>query len=71
MDSESQNLETNPNGQPGNMEHDDCSVLQSVRVRHRPVLVDPGNWQFMESELRFVLYSGTVFWLLFLLSVAI
>lgn len=71
MEGESQNLERNPNGQFGNMVHDDCTVLQSVRVRHRPVLVDPDNWKFMESELRFVLYSGTVLWILFLLSVAI
>jgi hypothetical protein len=71
MDSESQNLETNLNGQPGNMVHDDRTVLQSVRFRYRTVLANAGNWQFMESQLRFVLHSGTILWLLFLLSLAI
>ena len=68
MDSDSRNLEKNFIGQPSDMVRDDSSVLQSVRIRRGSVLADPVNWQFMESEFRFVLYSGTLLWALYLLS---
>lgn len=68
MESESHYLEKNPNGQSSHLVHDDSSVLQSVRVRRGSVLADPVNWQFVESEFRFVLYSGTILWALYLLS---
>jgi hypothetical protein len=70
MDGDNTHLEKNPNGESGNMVHDDSTVLQSVRVRHRPVLADFDNWKFVESEFRFVLYCGSLLWLIFLLSMA-
>jgi hypothetical protein len=71
MEGESRNLEKNPNGQSSNMEHDGGPILQPVRVRHRAVLADTSNWHFVESELRFVLYSGSFLWVLYLLSLAL
>ena len=38
------------------------TILQSVWVRCRTILPTATDRQFMESELRFVLYSGFIFW---------
>jgi hypothetical protein len=62
------NLEKNTTEQHGNMEHDDSSLLQSVRFRHSSVLADSDNWEFMAREFRFVLYSGSIFWIIYILS---
>ena len=43
------------------------SVLQSFWIRCRSVFPNITDRKFMESELRFVLYSGLVFWTLYLL----
>lgn len=61
-------LEKDLSRQHGNMEHDDSSLLQSVRFRHSSVLVDTSNWNFVAREFRFVLYSGIVLWAIHLLS---
>ena len=71
MDGDSKNLEKNINRKFSNMEHDDSSILQPVWIRHRPVLADDRDWQFMASELRFVLFSGAFLWTLYLLSLAL
>jgi hypothetical protein len=42
-------------------------ILQSIWVRCRTVFPTATNGKFMESELRFVLYSGIVFWAIYLL----
>ena len=42
------------------------SVLQSIWVRCRSIFPTATDRQFMESELRFVLYSGFVFWAVYL-----
>ena len=42
------------------------SFLQSVWVRCRSIFPAATDRKFMESELRFVLYSGLVFWGLYL-----
>jgi len=42
------------------------SFLQSVWVRCRTIFPAATDRKFMESELRFVLYSGLVFWTLYL-----
>ena len=65
------NMEKPISGQASNLVHDDRAVLQPVRFRHSSVLVDVSNWKFMESELRFVLYSGSFLWLIYLLSLAL
>ena len=42
------------------------SILQSVWVRCRTIFPNATDGKFMESELRFVLYSGLVFWTIYL-----
>ena len=42
------------------------SVLQSIWVRCRTIFPNSTDGKFMESELRFVLYSGAVFWAIYL-----
>jgi len=42
------------------------SFLQSVWVRCRTIFPTATDRKFMESELRFVLYSGFVFWAVYL-----
>lgn len=42
------------------------SILQSLWVRCRSIFPTPTNRQFMEGELRFVLYCGLIFWSLYL-----
>jgi hypothetical protein len=42
------------------------SILQSVWVRCRSIFPTATNREFMESELRFVLYCGFVFWVIYL-----
>ena len=37
-------------------------ILQSVWVRCRTIFPTATDGKFMESELRFVLYSGFIFW---------
>ena len=44
------------------------SVLQSIWVRCRSIFPNITDREFMESELRFVLYCGGIFWILYLLS---
>jgi hypothetical protein len=43
-------------------------VFQSIWVRCRSVFPNITDRKFMESELRFVLYCGIVFWIIYLLS---
>jgi hypothetical protein len=45
---------------------DDSSILQSIWVRCRTIFPNITDRKFMESELRFVLYSGVIFWTLYL-----
>jgi len=43
------------------------SILQSFWVRCRAIFPTATDRKFMESELRFVLYSGLIFWAVYLL----
>jgi hypothetical protein len=45
----------------------DGSILQSIWIRCRAVFPYITDRKFMESELRFVLYSGVFFWFLYIL----
>ena len=45
-------------------------ILQSFWVRCRSVFPNITDRKFMESELRFVLYCGLIFWVVYLLSKA-
>jgi hypothetical protein len=38
------------------------TILQSIWVRCRSIFPTATDGKFMESELRFVLYSGFIFW---------
>lgn len=42
------------------------TILQSVWVRCRSIFPTATDRKFMESELRFVLYSGVILWTLYL-----
>jgi len=42
------------------------SILQSFWVRCRSIFPTATDRKFMESELRFVLYSGIIFWTVYL-----
>ena len=42
-------------------------IFQSIWVRCRSIFPDITDRKFMESELRFVLYCGIIFWALYLL----
>ena len=44
------------------------TILQSLWIRCRTIFPYATDRKFMESELRFVLYCGVIFWLLYLLS---
>ena len=46
------------------------SIFQSFWVRCRSILPDITDGKFMESELRYVLYCGVIFWLAYLVSQA-
>lgn len=47
------------------------TFFQSVWVRCRSIFPDITDGKFMESELRYVLYCGIIFWSLYLLYEAI
>ena len=42
------------------------TILQSIWVRCRTIFPTATDRKFMESELRFVLYSGLLFWVIYL-----
>ena len=42
------------------------TILQSVWIRCRTIFPNITDRKFMESELRFVLYSGVIFWTIYL-----
>jgi hypothetical protein len=43
-------------------------ILQSFWIRCRAVFPNITDRKFMESELRLVLYCGTILWIVYLLS---
>lgn len=43
-------------------------VFQPVWLRHRSVLANRKDWEFMVCQFHNVLYSGVLFWTLFILS---
>ena len=44
------------------------SFFQSIWIRCRSIFPNITDRKFMESELRFVLYCGGIFWIIYLLS---
>ena len=51
-----------------NTEPDGGSFFQSLWIRYSSILADASNWEFMESQLCYVLYSGTILWIVYLLA---
>jgi len=49
----------------------DSSILQSIWIRCRTIFPNITDRKFMESELRFVLYSGVIFWTLYMVYEAL
>jgi hypothetical protein len=47
------------------------TILQSVWIRCRTIFPNITDRKFMESELRFVLYSGVIFWTLYMVYEAL
>ncbi len=47
------------------------TILQSLWIRCRTIFPTATDRKFMESELRFVLYSGIIIWTLYLVYEAI
>jgi hypothetical protein len=67
-DGKTKNMERNtPRQHISNMSNDG-TFLQSIWVRCRTIFSDIMDREFMESESRFVLYCGTILWIIFLLS---
>jgi hypothetical protein len=71
MDGDSEKRGNKKTRQISNSVDDGGPVLQSTGVRHSSVLVDTGNWKFVESELRFVLRCGVILWTIHLISTII
>jgi hypothetical protein len=65
---QNQNMETNIFRKPFNKVPYVGNVLQSIWFRHCTILSDSLNRKFILRKLRFVLYIGTIFWIVFLLS---
>ena len=42
------------------------TILQSLWIRCRTIFPNATDRKFMESELRFVLYSGVILWAIYL-----
>ena len=68
MDNEGENkkLEKNFSRQSFSALFNVSIILQSFWIRCRSIFPTATDRQFMESELRFVLYSGFVFWAVYL-----
>jgi hypothetical protein len=58
------NIKTNNS----DMVHDAGSILQSSWIRRSPVLANCFNWESMERQYCFVLYSGAILWAIHLIT---
>ena len=65
MDPDGKNLEPNIKGKSGNFMSDDGNVLQPFRFRLGTVLADRDFRKFVEGQFRFVLYCGSLLWILY------
>jgi len=67
-DSRKQNLEEDIPRQFITTISNDSPVFQSIRVRRGSIWSNIMDRKFMESQLRVVLYCGSIFWIIYLLS---
>jgi hypothetical protein len=63
-----QNMEKDPPRQPIAGIFNARTIFQSFWVRCRSIFPNITDRKFMESELRLVLYCGTILWIVYLLS---
>jgi hypothetical protein len=61
-------LAKNIHEQPVNVVFNDCNVCKSLWLRHHTISTDVLNRKFVESEFRFVLRSGFIFYIVYFLS---
>jgi hypothetical protein len=71
MDGDSEKYRNKKTRQDGNLVDDGRVVFQPDGIRYRSILVDTGNWKFVESEFRFVLYCSIVLWAIHFISTII
>jgi hypothetical protein len=64
------NLESNSSGQHITDMSNAGTFFQPFWVRRRSIFSNIMDREFMESQSRLVLYCGTIFWVIFLLSQA-
>ena len=62
------NVEVNFSRQPLTNIFNGGSFLKSIWVRYNSIFSNIMDRKFMESELRLVLFCGTIFWILYLLQ---
>ena len=67
-DGKNQNMEKDVPRKPFSDIFNARTILQSFWIRCRSIFPDITDRKFMERELRFVLYCGIVFWVIYLLS---
>ena len=67
-DSEKQNLEKNVSGQSLPNLFNVSIILQSFWIRCCSVFSNVMDRKFVESQLYFVLYCGSIFWILLILE---
>ena len=65
MDTDGKNLESNIKRKSGDSMLDDSNVLQPFRFRLGTVLADRDFRKFVEGQFRFVLYCGSLLWILY------
>jgi hypothetical protein len=63
-----ENVEKDPPRQPIAGIFNARTIFQSFWIRCRSIFPDITDRKFMESELRLVLYCGTILWIVYLLS---
>lgn len=44
------------------------NVLQSFRIRHRSISINPFDRKFVECKLRFILSCGFIFWIIYIIT---
>ena len=67
-DSEKQNMEKNVSGQSLPNLFNVGIILQSIWIRCCSVFFNVMDRKFVESQLYFVLYCGSIFWILLILE---
>lgn len=63
-----ENLESNPERKPSDDEPDVSTIFQSIRIRYSSIFPNRMVRKFMDRQCDFVLYCGTFFWLLYLIT---